>query len=293
MPAVRSRTENWRRSLRQIHERNGALEITLPREQSGGELEGEWRNLVWRVRIIDMNDREIVIERPSALGVPMDLTDGVRLVAVMPIGQNRWMFHTETLGRKEVTLNKKQKVEGVRLRMPTNVERCQRRNFYRMSTTGLVLPDVVCRPLMDVASAPTAEHANRARIQMMLEGQIAGVIGQDENAMLPETGPPFPAKLLNIGGGGAGLLVEPEDAAGLHAHHHFWVQIELSSLVPAPIGMVGRLAHTHIDSQQRVYAGLAFEFNHDQTHRKFVTDLLCKYVNDLQRRQRARDSERA
>jgi len=203
------------------------------------------------------------------------------------------MFHTQILGKTNAALNSKQTVEGLRLKMPKTVERCQRRNFYRLSTAGLVVPNVKCRPMLDLSSAPAAEHANRARIQMMLEGQLAGVINEDESAMLPEVGPPFPAKLINIGGGGAGMLVEPEDAPGLRSHQHFWVQIELTPMVEAPIGLVGRLAHTHIDSQQRVYAGFAFEFNHDQTHRKFVTDLLCKYVNDLQRQQLRRENERA
>jgi len=292
MPAVRSRTDNWRRSLQQIHERNGALEITLPTIETGGE-DGAWQNLVWRVRILELSDDEIVVERPSALGVPMTLNEGVKLVAVMPIGQNRWMFHTQMLGATSSPLNRKQSVEGIRLRMPKTVERCQRRNFYRISTTGLAVPNVTCRPLLDPGSAPAAEFANRTRIQMMLEGQLAGVIHDDESAMLPEVGPPFPAKLINVGGGGAGMLVEPEDAPGLHSHAHFWVQIMLTPMISAPIGLVGRLAHTHIDSQQRVYAGFAFEFNHDQTHRKFVTDLLCKYVNDLQRQQLNRESERA
>lgn len=293
MPAVRSRTDNWRRSLQQIHERNGALEITLPREESDSEEGGAWQNLVWRVRILGLTDDEIIVERPSALGVPMTLNDGVKLIAVMPIGQNRWMFHTQTLGSVKTALHGKQTINGIRLRMPKAVERCQRRNFYRISTTGLAVPNVTCHPLLDLASAQAAEFANRTRISMMLEGQLAGVIHEDAQAMLPEVGPRFPAKLINIGGGGAGMLVEGADAPGLHAHPHFWVQIDLSPMVAAPVGLVGRLAHTHIDSQQRVYAGFAFEFNHDQTHRKFVTDLLCKYVNDLQRQQLRRETERA
>jgi hypothetical protein len=293
MPAVRSRTDNWRRSLEQIHERNGALEITLPREVNGDDEDGAWQNLVWRVRILGLTADEIIVERPSALGVPMTLNEGVRLVAVMPIGQNRWMFQTQMLGAVSTTINRKQSVEGIRLRMPRTVERCQRRNFYRISTTGLSVPNVTCRAMLDLASAPAAEYANRTRIQMMLDGELAGVIEDGEQLMLPEVGPPFPAKLINVGGGGAGLLVEAEDAPGLRSHAHFWVQIDLTPMVAAPIGLVGRLAHTHIDSQQRVYAGFAFEFNHEQTHRKFVTDLLCKYVNDLQRRQLRRDSERA
>jgi hypothetical protein len=297
MPATRSRTDNWRRSLEQILERNGALEITLPRlfegGGDGGEQDGVWRNLVWRVRILSLSDAQIVVEQPTAMGEPINLRDGVDLVAVMPIGQNRWMFHTRVLGSTRVTLaGGRQTASAVRLAMPTTVERCQRRSFYRISTVGLLMPTVTCRPLLDIATAEAAEVANRTRIQMLTEGGLAGAVGPGERTLLPEAGPAFRASLVNIGGGGAGLMVEPEEAGGMRAHRHFWLEVSLEPHVPAPIGVVGRLAHTHIDSSQRVYAGLAFEFAGGPTHKAFVTDLLCKYVNDLQREQLQRRSER-
>ncbi len=297
MPATRSRTDNWRRSLEQILERNGALEITLPRLFDGGggsgQQDGVWRNLVWRVRILSLSDTEIVVEQPTAMGEPINLRDGVDLVAVMPIGQNRWMFHTRVVGTTRVALaGGRQTTTAVRLVMPTTVERCQRRSFYRISTVGLLMPTVVCRPLLDIGTAEAAEVANRTRIQMLAEGGLAGAVRAGERALRPEAGPEFQASLVNIGGGGAGQMVEPEEAGGLRAHRHFWLEVSLEPHVPAPIGVLGRLAHTHVDSSQKVYAGLAFEFAGGAAHKTFVTELLCRYVNDLQREQLRRRSER-
>ena len=106
MPASRSRTERWRDSLRQVHERDGALEISIPTSRpptavgSGVQTESGWHgaDLIWRVRIISLSDTEIVVEQPSAAGAWIDLQAGVRLIAVLAIGQKRGMFHTPGLG---------------------------------------------------------------------------------------------------------------------------------------------------------------------------------------------------
>ena len=49
--------------------------------------------------------------------------------------------------------------------------------------------------------------------------------------------------------------------------------------------MVAKLAHTRIDSEQRVYAGFAFEFDHNPSYRKFVVDTLCRYSMLIQKEQ--------
>ena len=51
------------------------------------------------------------------------------------------------------------------------------------------------------------------------------------------------------------------------------------------IAVTARLAHTHIDSAQNVYAGMAFEFAFNQAHRKFVIDLFTGYIDGLIRSQ--------
>ena len=64
LPASRSRTQEWRRSLRQIHERGGAIEFTIAQPENEKENDpashASGADLVWRVKIIQLDDKEIV-----------------------------------------------------------------------------------------------------------------------------------------------------------------------------------------------------------------------------------------
>lgn len=296
VPANRSRTERWRQSLKQICERNGAIEITFPgskhaevgpnSEHEGGK-EDDTINLIWRVRLLAMTDDELVIEQPSAMGVAVNLENDVKLVGIMTVGQNRWMFHTKVLGRTKQQLTG-HKVVALRLVLPHKVERCQRRDFFRISTAALNLPRVECWPLIDPATVITAEIANRTQITELLDGSLSKRnwdADPDEPMTLPEVGPKFNAMLVNVSGGGIGLMIDRSEASAVDRARLFWIRIDLRPQVPAPIGMTTRLAHTHIDSTQHIYAGLAFEFDFNPSHRDFVVEQICRYVTLLQREQ--------
>jgi len=282
MAATRLRTENWKRSLKSLHERGGALEISLA--GAGSDAERQVANLIWRVRILHLDEKSIVVEQPAAFGQFIQINPGSRLVAIIVIGQNRWMFETVNEGFQDVPGRSGRPTKGLRLTMPETVERCQRRNFYRVSTVGLNLPEVECYPLLDSATAAMAEAANRVLIQDLNDATISGrAVEVPETPVLPEVGPAFGAKLVNVGGGGAGLLIEPDDRPKLDSDRLFWLRINLEPDIPAPLGVAGRLKHTHIDSLQRVYAGIAFEFGFDPKHQKFIVDQLCRYAANLQR----------
>ena len=294
MPASRSRTVQWRKSLDQIHERNGALEITLPRYVEGADIVGDPEtgegaaNLVWRVRIMALSDTEIVVEEPMALGQVVPLKPGIELVGIIVVGQNRWMFRTTHLGFDEEVAGPGRSLKGIRLKMPENVERCQRRNFYRVSTETINLPLVECYPLLDLNSAVVAEAANRVEILDAQDAPIADAPDHPDEDKLPDVGPMVPARVMNVGGGGVGLLVEPTERMAFDRYNQFWLRISLLPHIPAPLGVVGRLRHTHIDSEQRMYAGMSFEFASDSKHEEFVVDQLCKYVAQVQREQLGR-----
>jgi len=295
VPATRSRTANWHHSLQQLHERNGALEISLPAfADAGGDEEGHGRNLIWRVRILDLKEDQIVVELPSALGQEIRLQDGVELIGIVAIGQNRWMFTTTVLGSTTARLNAHQEIHAMRLAMPDKVERCQRRQFYRVSTVGLTLPEVECYPLLDPLSVVVAEAANRLEIQRLTEGNIAGRIAPDEPDpdVKPQIGPLARSLLVNIGGGGAGILFESENRMLFERHRAFWIRVNLMPQIPAPVCLTARLRHTHIDSAQRIYAGMAFEFGHSPEHQQFVVDQICRYASLLQREQLKRASQK-
>lgn len=290
VPATRSRSENWRQSLEQIHERNGSLEITLPRYVDGTSDpndSGAGQNVIWRVRILSITDDEIQVEEPMALGQTIRIENGIDLVAIIAIGQNRWMFRTKNLGRASVQLNGRVRVGALRLAAPVEVERCQRRNFYRMSTAELSLPRVECWPLINPTSVVAAEVANRAWIMDLINGMSPDRL-EDESLILPEVGPKFQANLMNLGGGGVGLMINRTEASAAERARLFWLRIDLTPSIPAPIAMTARLAHTHIDSSQNLYAGFAFEWSFNAGHRDFVVDQITRYVGDLQRRQSAK-----
>jgi hypothetical protein len=163
--------------------------------------------------------------------------------------------------------------------MPESVERCVRREFARVSTAQLKLPRVECWPLLEPSSVVAAEAANRAAIVLSKPGEVHS----GEQAILPEVGPKFMASMLNIGGGGLGLLLDPNDRNALDRTRLLWLRVDLRPTIAAPIGMTAKVAHTHFDSGQNVYAGLAFEFAFNPAHRAFVVEQIEKVIHGLQR----------
>ncbi len=294
MPATRSRTENWRSSLTSLYERGGALEITLPRyanctpEHAPLPSDTEAAtHLIWRVRILGLSSSEIVVEPPATLGHVIPIMPGSTLVGVIVIGQNRWMFQTTCLGITNTTGPSGRAMPALRLRMPTDVERCQRRNFYRVSAIGLNLPHVECYPLLDPHTAAIAEAAARVEIKDLTSGDISSsASAHNAKPVLPDVGPRFGATLMNVGGGGVGLLIETDDRMRLDSGRFYWLRLDLSPWLPAPLPVTARLKHTHIDSTQRLYAGMAFEFGFNADHEPFVVEQLSRAVAEMQRRQR-------
>jgi hypothetical protein len=275
MPASRSRTLEWRRSLEELCQKGGSLEVAITRD------DGRGHDLVWRLRILDVRDDGIVVENPGALGRALPLHVGTRLVAYIVIGQNRWEFRTAVLesippGRQADARN-----GASRLSLPERVERCLRRHA-RFDLGPLALPPVDVWPLLDPKSAVAAERANELAWAAFLEGKP---VTTDEEALLPTVGPKLTGHLANMGGGGAGLLVEPAQAGLLSRHRLFWVRLALGDGCPVPIVACAKLVHTHIDSTQRTYAGLSFDFAFNPAHQRTVAAQVEHSVRTLEERQ--------
>jgi hypothetical protein len=260
MPASRSRTLRWKDSLEKIRDRGGAIEISVDLPAA----EGAGSHLIWRVRVLEVGPDRILVEQPMALGRDLSIRSGLELVCGITVGQNRWMFRTRSIATDGRTLA---------LAMPERVDRCQRRDFFRVGTASLALPPADCWPLLDPLSAVSAEVANQA---LITEG---GAYDPEASILLPEVGPKFRAQLVNIGGGGAGIAIGKDEASALERARLLWVRLDLRPQVAAPIGVAARVAHTHLDSAQNLYAGLAFEFAHHPGYRHFVVDQICRYVD--------------
>lgn len=286
MPASRRRGDRWKDTLAQIRDRGGSIEVTVERRSKGDGFRtdpGETvrtppSDLLWRVRVRDTSDERIVVDLPSALGRTIEIKAGTRLVCVMSVGQNRWIFQSEVLSAGDGP--------GGALTMvsPTRVERATRRTQERVSTTSINLPAVSCWQLRDPATAVTAQAASRNRINELLSKPPADRAPLTDDQieahadLAPELGPAFQAQLANIGGGGIGLRVDADNASLVESSRMYWTRLDLRPDIPAPVELIARIAHTHLDSQQNVYAGMAFEFGLDPAHRPFVADIIERYM---------------
>ncbi|MEO1585192.1 MAG: flagellar brake protein [Planctomycetota bacterium] len=272
MPARRSRTERWKDSLSQLAHRRGPIEISV----AGSEA----RSLNWRVRVLEVSEREIVVEHPVALRRRVPLTEGAAIVGALSIGQNRWMFTTSVVSLRGGSADAGTP-DAVVLSMPTTVERCQRRSFYRISTAELSLPPVRCTGLIELADAIPLEVAARAAI-LDAAGGSAVDPSATRAASVPTRGPVGEGVLLNIGGGGACLSIPSDATSLLDRPGHFLLEIDLTPTLALPLPVSAKLAHTRIDSGQNVHAGFAFEFTANRDHEPFVAESICRYIASLQ-----------
>ena len=289
MPANRSRTEHWRDNLQKVVERGGSLELAIASPASDGTAPSDsaGTDVVWRVKLLAMRHDALVVEQPAAFGSTFKLLPNIALIGAMTIGQNRWMFHTRTLGGTSAPTGGQ---ATLLLAPPDRVERCTRRSFYRISTASVRLPRVQCWPLLNPASVGPAEAANRTLLRDLINANSGPIVDRAEDLrpdslLLPEVGPMFQAQLLNISGGGMGLVVDRSDMQVATSKPFWWMRVDLRPDIPAPIAVSARLAHTHIDSTQALYCGVAFEFGHDASQRDFVVSLFARFTDELQRRQ--------
>ena len=273
MPANRSRTERWRECLYQICERGGGLEFAIDQGSAPDR-----KDLVWRVHVYRVDGKSIIVEHPGSMGQSFPVPAGTPLVGIMAVGQNRWMFRSRVITVETVpTRNGPRK--ALRIQAPDTVERVVRRNTDRTSTLELCLAVVECWPLLDPRSATPTEVANRVQVtDLLAKGGGAQARPSDDPAAMPEVGPKFEARLSNIGGGGVGLIVPRQDHSTMDSVHPYFLRIDLRPTVPAPLLLTARVVHTHIDSQQNTYAGLAFDFSLNQEHKEFIVGQIARYV---------------
>ncbi len=294
MPANRLRNERWLDSLKQIHARGGSIEIAVERRKDPldrpreSPLREPPRDLLWRVRLHEVGEDRLVIENPGAAGRALDLKEGTKLIGVMAIGQTRWMFHSSVV---EPPTGHERGPKALGIAMPANVERCTRRAQRRISTAELDLPEVYAWHLRDPSSAVPAELACQKDIAERLSsgGDVSDLKLDDPGELRPDLGAGFRAELANLGGGGVGLIVSAQERSVADNARVYWMRIDLRPVVPAPLCVSARLAHSHIDAMQQLYAGMAFEFALNPSHKSFVASQIARYADHLQETSRLTD----
>lgn len=268
--------------MQQVFERGGTLEISVgqPGASDSSKLDrledADSVDLVWRLKIVSLDEESVLVEAPVALGQTMRIEDGMALVGAITIGQNRWRFLSKKLSDEHPEGSRG---ECMRLQLPDHVERCMRR-FVRVEASALNLPNVTMWPLLDPRTIVAAEVANEIAFRAFTESQSL----PSDTAPMPSVGPKFTATLVNIGGGGVGLRVEPQDASVLGRHRIFWLEIPLGRNHPVPIVVTGKVVHTHLDSSQRTYIGVSFDFTFQLSHQQVVADQIHRAMQSAQTR---------
>ncbi|MEM0983817.1 MAG: flagellar brake protein [Planctomycetota bacterium] len=274
MPARRSRTDRWRDGLAQIQSRGGGLEIAVdhgsPTDRLSVDSMPAVPDLIWRVRLHGVGEDEIEVEHPGALGHRMDLPAGTPLIVAMTIGQNRWMFRSTVAGERGP--------ERIRLILPETVERCTRRSQHRVSTAELNLPAVRCWVLNDPSTATKAENAARAEFG---QADPDDTFDLDQPPAGVDLGRGFQAELANIGGGGLGLIVQPEEVSAISGTRLYYTRLDLRPIIARPLELTVRMAHSHSDSRQVVHAGVAFDFGLNPSHKDFIISQIDRYTRHL------------
>ena len=286
MPASRSRTNEWKRSLQQVFDRGGAIEFAVARPDAPDHTDdphdhASGIDLVWRVKVLKLTTQEMMVEAPMALGRQIEIEPGIELVASIAIGQNRWMFRTRNLGLDGATSQQSRSHRSLRLALPENVRRCQRR-APRFDTRDMHLPEVEAWPLLDPKTVIPAEHAvalnwDECKTGKPIRGEVL-----DQDVAKPTIGPKFTATLMNLGGGGIGLRVDSDASQPLGRHRVFWIKVPLGPELPLPLYVTGKVVHTHIDSMQRTYAGVAFDFTFNHAHEKVIAEQIQFYIERVQ-----------
>ncbi|MGD1916498.1 MAG: hypothetical protein ACFCBV_09965 [Phycisphaerales bacterium] len=283
MNTNRSRTERWRECLQQIRDRGGSLEVSVDVDEASSN---GATNLVWRVRLQAIDDERLVLEQPVALGQTMRLEPGLRLVVSMSIGQNRWMFRTLSIEPSAGDMR-----GLLHISAPTMVERCQRRNFFRATTAGFNLPLVQGWQLTDPETAVAAEVASRIPFEEAEQGESPSAQGLEAPiSLMPEVAGAFQGQLVNVGGGGAGLIVPPASRPGFDSSGRYWLRLALGADMPGPLAMSARCVHQHLDSSQNLHLGFAFDFSLHPEHRDFIVRQITRYVDKITGMQRGRQA---
>jgi hypothetical protein len=286
VPASRSRTNEWRRSLQQVFERGGAIEFAIARPDTDADSDdlhdhAAGADLVWRVKVLKLTDKDMTVEAPMALGRNIDIEPGIELVGAISIGQNRWMFRTRNIGESTPVNSKSRSHRVLRLSLPENVRRCQRR-VRRFDTRELKLPEVEVWPLLDPKSVLPAERAVKIAWEESRAGEDVDPDSIRSDAVMPTVGPLFNATLMNLGGGGIGLRVESDASQSIARHRVFWIRMPLPPELDIPVMATGKIVHTHIDSMHRTYAGIAFDFTFNHDHQNIVAEQISVYIERLQ-----------
>jgi|GEM_PF-1909819 len=231
---------------------------------------------IHKVRLLYLQDRRWIIERPFSLKGQPAITRDMHLLGILGSGAHRWSFRTTVEAVVRFKLNDTQTVAALRLSAPTDVQSAQRRAFFRVHLLAANIPDVTCWPLLDLSSAIESEKADE---HLHREGELPS-----PRPLPPTTDQPFTAPLNDLSGNGVSILVDDEHLKKLEQNPLLWLKLDLPDL-SHPLMVVARYVRQQPDAVGRRVVGLTFQFRHNRSHESFINDQICRWAAAEQRRQ--------
>ena len=246
----------WRAAFEKVSDFNGPVELT-PTVSDDPVVPDP----VIRSRLMRFDAKGITVERPDDVDDRRALRQGRRVELLLVDGNQRWMAVTEVVGFGELALNERMSVQTVELAAPRSVTSAQRRDYFRVSTAGIRMDPVTLHP----AGEPQTE-----------EGVMVDGLSKD----------PFDVAMVNLGGGGMGVRVQPPHVDAATYFSEFQAVLRL----PVPDGglsIPAKVVHRQMSYNGTLYIGFNFEYDGAAMKRQ-CEDVICHFTTDVQRQQLAR-----
>jgi hypothetical protein len=230
----------------------------------------------WRVRIFEVSDDSIIVEHPYLANRPVPVRKGDFVMALAHRGNSRWSLRCPVLDLVEYTLNKTHSVDALQLGWPDEIHNAQRRDFFRVEASGQPTPTAEVCPVFKTSTCVNYETYCQQMHKRKLRDE------PPEEPALPDIGQSFHGRVVDVSGGGMCIAVPRNVIPLLKVMPLLWLRVNLPE-VREPVYVVAQLAHYHIDDRGMVNLGLCFVFDHHRGHRKFISDVMCRFAADLQR----------
>lgn len=243
-------TTQWIEIAQFILQRNGAVSLS----PLSMEDENHTDELSFGSRLLDMNDTHLVVEVPNAAIAKQQFQIGAKMYVVMVQRTVRVELCCEILDRIKVSVNANVETIGYQLSYPTHVGSAQRRAYYRAHVSAMPIKPVKFIPLDPVLKHPMYEIA-------------------------------FTGNMVNISGGGMGVIVQKEHVPILRDSKFFTCDVELPmDKERIKFSIECQSMHKTAGRKGDVYVGLEFKIT-DPAHKREIVDKLVKYTTWVQREQ--------
>lgn len=221
-----------------------------------------------RVRLLARTGKGMVIDRPLGQAFTRHMVEGTRLHVLVADGPDRWEFHTTVLGTIQYRLNDATEVPAIAIGSVGSVRSAQRREYFRVTIGSVLVKSVRLTPVLSDAQTQT---------------------GTDEAAGMQDV-KPFDAKLINIGGGGIGVITPQRVAWQLPLVRRYQCSLPLPTR-NTPVVIPADVVRLEEQEDGTTYMGLQFDFE-NLPDRHACADAICHFTAWHQRQILQRRKER-